>query len=300
MTTRYDRRIEIDGDPSTIKECLRIARRHHDLAMIYQALVAWEREHASERGLLELVVSGPDDLSAPRTCPRCKRSLRTAVSRAHGLGPTCHGLSKRLLARKASADLEALAQHANLLGEQLTDVPTSIAQLLAALAFAHQAPTTLAPANNHVTIRTIEFLLSYQLPPPLLPTLHALATALGYHALVNLWRNRFVKRPAQLQCDESIGLLILYTQPLSVLGPVISHSGGGLFFGSKAAVWPITRHRDVAKLLPKHWLCFDDLRSHQAIIRACAWQPPNGWHEPDGFLELMHLWRQSVLYVPPA
>jgi len=195
-------------------------------------------------------------------------------------------------------DLEALAQHANLLAEQLTGVPTLIAQLLAALAFAHQTSVTIAPVNDHVTIRTIEFLLSYQLPPPLLPTLHAFATALGYHALVNLWRNRFVKRPAQLQCDESAGLLVLYTQPLRIIGPIISHSGGALFFGSKAAVWPITHYRDVAELLPKHWLSFDDLSNHQAIIRASAWRAPTHWHEPGGFLEIMDRWRQSVLFVP--
>ena len=272
------------------RELLRAATRRADMTL---TAFAWDIVFTHQRDALTLpgesAVAQHDQ--AMRRCTRCGRELSDPASLEYGIGPICRGRSNALLARTIPADLNAAATIAKTLRPVIATVPQAGKLLLLATLDQIQiaADSSRPQTDWRHAIRAIEIALSFDLDAKIHQALESLTLALGYVALVALWRDEVIKGKAKLKFDLTRGLLVLDSPSArnATLRDIIKHSGGFYFRRERAFIWPATAHAKVRELLPRHWIGLKDDGVDEALQTAATWQPPAGWQPPTSWRGLM-------------
>jgi len=278
------------NDNDAARALLREGTRRCDTQLV---TLAWDCLYSAHRSALGLTDDHAAAAVVVRHCARCSRELTDPASRAHGIGPVCRRRSNRALAQLIEADLDAAASYVDAMRAKLPGAPVVVAELLDGVA--SQINTAHAEDVEGLdwrpTIRAIEVALSFALASALVKALYNITAALGYVALVHLWRDEVVKGKASLRFDADKGLLLL-TSPSSrnhALSELIAASGGSYLRRERVWAWAATRHAEVSHLLPRHWLGLDETGVVEVLAAAAAWQPPAGWEEPKGWRSMRDL-----------
>lgn len=282
---------EAAHDLDRAAELLRLAQRRHDEPLIERA---WGWLYGHQRAALTLPSesSVARDDTAQRACMICDRPLTDPASREHGVGPICRGRSNALLARSIEADTAAASVLANALRPALASCHATVRPLLAAaLSQIEAAHASNSPRRDwRDVVKVFELVQSFETTTQLHAGLEDITLALGYVALVNLWRDDVVKGKAELVFEHTCGVLRLSSPRArsEALRTTVERVGGFYFSRERTYLFPATAHADVRALLDSHWLHVRG-EADEGLQAAASWTPPTGWQAPSTWQDMRAL-----------
>ena len=162
-----------------------------------------------------------------RACSRCGKALDDAASKEYGIGPVCRKLDNALLARLIPARVADAQMLAALVRETDLPAPThaTFANVMADL-------LDFASKDWRLTVKRIEWVLSWSLPSLTHTTLIDVVRSLGYVGLASLLSGEAATGKTTVTCEN--GRLYLYG-PRNKTGAVEFKKIKGRMFHPKTA-----------------------------------------------------------------
>jgi len=193
-----------------------------------------------------------------RNCARCERALTDTASLEAGIGPICRRKDNALLARQIPSDLAEARTIVENRRRFLRGVTPEVEPILSAIV--DDIRFGQGREDWRVTVKRMEWLLSTKHATGMLrETFYELAEALGYVALVSLWKGELAigsRRPTTLSFDAQRKRLVLESvrPPATVTEKLRAIEGRRFEFARKAWTFPAHSHEAVGELVCRHFL----------------------------------------------